>query len=34
MAAAAIGFGLYAARRAAKKGDEPDERDDEAEHHA
>jgi cytochrome oxidase assembly protein ShyY1 len=37
MAAAAIAFGLYAARRAARKGDqsdEPDERDDEAEHHA
>jgi cytochrome oxidase assembly protein ShyY1 len=40
MAAAAIAFGLYAARRAARKGDqsdepdERDERDDEAEHHA
>jgi cytochrome oxidase assembly protein ShyY1 len=31
MAAAAIAFGLYAARRAAKKGED---RDDEAEHHA
>ncbi|MCI1042006.1 MULTISPECIES: SURF1 family protein [Caballeronia] len=37
MAAAAIGFGLYAARRAAKKRDATDiggESDDEAEHHA
>ncbi|KND56084.1 Cytochrome oxidase biogeneis protein Surf1, facilitates heme A insertion [Candidatus Paraburkholderia kirkii] len=34
MAAAAVAFGLYAARRAAKKGDEGDERDEEAGNHA